>query len=361
MKKIVIVREMLKSGGGGCTMILWLANQLKKYYDVTFLFIYEDCVEKDLVCDFKVKYLTNRFPHKWLNRLKFVTIDYVALMRTINKINPDLVISFGNSSLWEMALAKKFCNFKMLVSERRDPNSNRSLEERFVYQCYKLVDSVVFQSEGARQIFANSHLKRSTVIPNPVKIPNFQWELSNTDLSIANVARLELVAKRQDLLIDAMTIIVKKYPSATLHLYGDGEDKEIIRQKIEEKHLENNIFLHGNVRNVKEKLLKHRVFAFSSDYEGVPNALLEAMSVGMPVVSTDCSPGGAKMLLGSNEYGLLVSRGNAKAIADSILAYFESDDLAKTYGSKARTSCVRFSEEKISELWRNEIDKIINN
>lgn len=361
MKKIVIVREMLKAGGGGCTMILWLANQLKKYYDFTFIFIYEDCVDKDLICDFKVEYLTNRFPQKWLNRLKFVTIDYVALMRTLNKLNPDIVISFGNSSLWEMALAKKFFNYKMLVSERRDPNSNRSLEERFIYQCYKLVDSVVFQSEGARQIFINSHLKRSSVIPNPVNIPNFEWKLSNTDLSIANVARLELVAKRQDLLIEAMTIIVKKYPKATLHLYGDGEDKIQIQEMIQEKQLKNNVFLHGNVRNVKEQLLKHRVFAFSSDYEGVPNALLEAMSVGMPVVSTDCSPGGAKMLLGSNEYGLLVSRGDSKAIADAVIAYLENEKLAESFGNKARNSCERFTEDNISEMWRKEIDYIINN
>lgn len=361
MKKIVIVREMLKAGGGGCTMILWLANQLKRFYDVTFLFIFEDCVEKDLVCDFNVEYLTKRFPHKWLNRFKFVTLDYINLMRSLNRLHPDVVISFGNSSLWEMALAKRFCKYKMLVSERRDPNNNRSLEDRFIYQCYKLADSVVFQSEGARQIFLNSHLKRSTVIPNPVNIPKFEWELSKTDMSIANVARLELIAKRQDLLIDAMTFIIKKFPAATLHLYGDGEDKQKIIQIIEEKHLQNNVFLHGNVKNVKEQLLTHRVFVFSSDYEGVPNALLEAMSVGMPIISTDCSPGGAKMLLGANEFGLLVSCGDSKAIAEAVIEYLENEKLAKSYGRKARNSCDRFSEENISEMWRKEIEYIINN
>ena len=339
MKKIFIVREMLKAGGGGCTMILWLAKQLSKRFDVTFVLIYEDMVDKNLLGDLKVIYLTKRNPNKWLNRLKFVTIDFINLYRTLRKGQPDVVVSFGNSSFWAMIIMKLWGNFKILVSERRDPNYNRSREELFIYKCYQYADSVVFQSEGAQNIFLSQNLKHSVVIPNPVNVPQDLWNIKNTDLSVANVARLELVAKRQDLLINAIAIVKNKFPGVVLHLYGGGDDMDFI----------------------KKHLLKHRVFAFSSDYEGVPNALLEAMSIGMPVVSTDCSPGGAAMLLGKNENGILVSRNNAQSIADAIISYFEDDQLAQSYGRRARESCSRFNEERIAQLWVDEINYLCNN
>ena len=187
------------------------------------------------------------------------------------------------------------------------------------------------------------------------------WNIKNTDLSVANVARLELVAKRQDLLIHAIAIVKNKFPGVVLHLYGGGDDMDFIKKLIEEKNVSDNVVLHGNVGNIKQHLLKHRVFAFSSDYEGVPNALLEAMSIGMPVVSTDCSPGGAAMLLGKNENGILVSRNNAQSIADAIISYFEDDQLAQSYGRRARESCSRFNEERIAQLWVDEINYLCNN
>lgn len=352
---------MLKAGGGGCTMILWLAKQLSKRFDVTFVLIYEDMVDKNLLGDLKVIYLTKRYPNKWLNRLKFVTIDFINLYRTLRKGQPDVVVSFGNSSFWAMIIMKLWGNFKILVSERRDPNYNRSREELFIYKCYQYADSVVFQSEGAQNIFLSQNLKHSVVIPNPVNVPQDLWNIKNTDLSVANVARLELVAKRQDLLINAIAIVKNKFPGVVLHLYGGGDDMDFIKKLIEEKKVSDNVVLHGNVKNIKQHLLKHRVFAFSSDYEGVPNALLEAMSIGMPVVSTDCSPGGAAMLLGMNEYGILVSRNNAQSIADAIISYFEDDQLAQSYGRRARESCSRFNEERIAQLWVDEINYLCNN
>lgn len=358
MIRIFLVREILKSGGGGCTMFLWLAKQLQKTYDVTLVLFYEDMVDKDLLGDIKTIYITKRHPNKIINRAKFVSADFLFLYSIIKNGKPDVIISFGNSNYWELVILKKFLNFKLIVSERRDPLSNRTLEDRFIYHCYKYADTVVFQSNGAKDIFKQKLNNKLVVIPNPVSVPQQQWICPSEMNSIVNVARMELVQKRQDILFDALAIVLAKVPYVSLHLYGDGMDMQRIKDIAKEKGVLDNVIFHGNVRNIKEKLLNHSVFVFSSDYEGVPNALLEAMSLGMPVVSTDCSPGGAAMLIENGVNGYLVPRGDSRAIANSIIEIITNNKKAVEIGINARISCNRYTEEKMAALWSEAIDSL---
>ena len=220
-------------------------------------------------------------------------------------------------------------------------------------------DGVVFQTEGARAHFPGKIYDNSTVIPNPAVIkPAVAENLSKylhtceeRDNRIVSVGRLSIVQKRQDVLLGAFRIVYEKYPQMQLVLYGDGEDREKIRALAEEMGLADCVVLAGNTNQVEENICTARAFVLTSDYEGIPNALIEALSVGVPAVSTDCSPGGAALLIRDGENGFLVPRGDAQAVADRLLKVVEEPQLADHFSAEGPKIIEEFSEDRIADLW----------
>ena len=101
------------------------------------------------------------------------------------------------------------------------------------------------------------------------------------------------------------------------------------------------------------------IFVLSSDYEGIPNALIEAMSIGMPCVATDCSPGGARMLLEDGKSGKLVGCGKYEELAKEIIYFIENREKEKEYGMYAKESIGRFSYSILMNRWEEYLLKII--
>ena len=89
----------------------------------------------------------------------------------------------------------------------------------------------------------------------------------------------------------------------------------------------------------------------SSDFEGIPNVLLEAMALGLPCVSTDCSPGGARMLINDGKDGLIVPCGDSKALADAVCRMIEDREFAVRCGKNALAVRERFSLDRILDSW----------
>ena len=100
-----------------------------------------------------------------------------------------------------------------------------------------------------------------------------------------------------------------------------------------------------------EKVNQSEIFVLSSDYEGFPNVLIEAMSIGMPCVATDCSPGGARMLLEDGKVGRLVDSGNYEELAKEIIYFIENREKEIEYGKYAKKSINRFSYSKLMNQW----------
>lgn len=179
----------------------------------------------------------------------------------------------------------------------------------------------------------------------------------NVTKDIVCVARLDIKQKRQDLLINAFNIISNKYPEYKLKLYGDGFAYD--EKKLKEKASDNsNIIFMGATTDVSSAIQNAAFFVLSSDYEGIPKALLEAMSIGVPCISTDCSPGGAAMLIQNKKNGLLVPRNNANALADAMEYIICHPVEAELMGKNGMYVCDAFSEKKISEKWLSFIEKM---
>ena len=120
---------------------------------------------------------------------------------------------------------------------------------------------------------------------------------------------------------------------------------------IKDADLEDSVVLKGVTHNSMTDLSKEGMYIITSDFEGISNALLEAMAVGLPVISTDHSPGGARMLIKDHENGLLVPMRNPEALAAALCEYAENPALAEQCGRAAKYVLDAFSPENIIDMW----------
>ena len=218
---------------------------------------------------------------------------------------------------------------------------------------YRFATKIVFQTEGARDFFGDAIKKKSVLIPNPVTIPDIQWSYSFAKKTIVSVARLDVRYKRQDLLLKAFSIISSQCHDWKVVFYGDGNDKCVLEQMAKDLNVYDRIIFKGKTDNVHEKIVQDGVFVLTSDTEGIPNALMEAMALGMPVITTDCEPGGARMLVENGYNGLMINRGDIDGLKNALEFSINHQLEMAEMGAKARVSMQRFSPTIIANKWNS--------
>lgn len=290
-------------------------------------------------------------------------INFLNNLRSrIKAYNPDVVISFINDVCAITALANIGLKYPLIYSERNDPRfMNNSLKEK----CYgilvkSLTDGFVFQTIGAKNLYSKKVRNRSAVILNPIQTDAFPkcWQ-GERDKLIVSVGRLHS-QKNQKLLIKAFSNIADTYPDYIMKIYGEGPLKQDLSHQIHELNLSERIFLEGNVDNILERIVSAEIFAYSSNYEGLPNALMEAMVLGIPCISTDCSPGGAAMLIDNKKNGLLVPIEDELALTNGLLYLLKNKEAASRMGECARRLVNEVNEEHITREWQSFIQKIMD-
>jgi len=151
-----------------------------------------------------------------------------------------------------------------------------------------------------------------------------------------------------------MERVHRAYPDIKLRMYGKDVNNSIaqLQDMIKEKELDDVVTFCGVTDNVYEVLCQARMMVLSSDYEGIPNAIIEAMEVGIPIISTDCEPGGARMLLEDGIGGIIVERGNSAELAEAIIRYLNHPQDAVAKAEYAHRSLYRFDEKRIVDEWK---------
>ena len=191
---------------------------------------------------------------------------------------------------------------EILISERNDPTSDgRSKLDVFLTNIlYKFADKIVFQTKRAMNSFPESIRKRSKIIGNPVLVScHARAEKQDKIVTIGRLAP----QKNQKLLLMAFAQVVSKYPQIRLEIYGKGELRDCLQEQCRQLGISNSVFFKGNVTNVHECISDAKAFVLSSDFEGLSNALLEAMAMGLPCISTDCA--GSDEIINSGENSLI--------------------------------------------------------
>ena len=274
---------------------------------------------------------------------------FVNTWRAIRKSKADVVVSFWIHPLF-YALFFKFLGFKIYYSERNDPRLKYGLIARimrwFVLQFSK---GVVFQTQDAMHYFGKKIMQKSVVIHNPVYITESQYPLKNSDSRIVAVGRLTN-QKNYFLLLRAFEIISEEYPRITLEIYGEGVLKTDLQRFIKEHGLEKKVFLMGTRKNVIDLIYGAKLFVMSSLYEGMPNALMEAMALGIPVLCSDCPCGGPRELIENGKNGFLFENNNINDLLDKMRILLDMRD-SSALVKEERLICKTHSKEFIFSQW----------
>lgn len=352
--KIAFLAPMIDYSGAP-KMMIWLANSFaEKKYDITLITYNGPPKNQEINPRIECKCMGIPLASNWWKRN---TIDlFQTVYSTIkfiqkNKIN--IIISFTDNVSIVLLLLRKCLKAKFFISERLDPYTNTGKLDCLRRKCFYYADAVIFQTEQARDYFPEKIKHKSVVIPNPV-ISNVKYEKSvQRNNCIVSVGRLDISQKRQDLLIDAFSMMVKNHFDINLVIYGDGKDKSLLLEQIEKLDLSSRITLAGVTNNVYEDIKDARLFVLSSDYEGIPNSLIEAMSMGVPVISTDCSPGGAKFLINNYENGIIVPRNNKEELKNAMDYMISHRKEAEAMAEKAMEITKRLDEKVIFYQWES--------
>ncbi|MBE6576888.1 MAG: glycosyltransferase family 4 protein [Ruminococcaceae bacterium] len=340
---------------GAENVIRYLAGELiKKGYDVSVVLTGEMPGENDSIEGLTVEGAIVRG-----SGIKNTVKRILAVRRALKKLRPDVFVIFNFAMAFTAVPAAMFFRkTKVVVCERNDPTSvppskKRQKARNFVFG---LSDVCVSQTDNIAEYFKDV-VKNNVVIPNPIRARGEMCaDVSERSRVFATVARLDDYQKNQTMMIRAFASVVKKHPEYELHFLGSGPDLEKYTKLISELGIEDNVRLLGNVAAPLDYIRNCRGFLLSSKYEGMPNALIEAMSIGLPCVSTDCLGGGAAALIADGENGFLVGLNDETAFADRICKLIEDDELCRKLGNSAYEINETLNGEKIVSKWESLFD-----
>jgi N-acetylgalactosamine-N,N'-diacetylbacillosaminyl-diphospho-undecaprenol 4-alpha-N-acetylgalactosaminyltransferase len=377
MKKNLSILIYSLASGGAERVVSILLHELKEAYNIT-LFLMNDTIFYNIPENIKIVYLENSDSNeggiKKLLKLPVLAWRYNKLNRS------EVSLSFMNRPNYINIFAKLMgMKSKVVVSERISPSQE--------YKTDGIKDKI------SRLLIKSLYSKADKIVPNAIGIQkdlesNFGIESQKIvvvnnliDLSKVNVLQNEPIdfrdhkftfvaigrmqsQKNHKLMIDAMKSI-----DAKLYIIGDGELKSELQQQIVQNSLQNKVILLGRQSNPYSFLAQADCFVFSSNYEGFPNVLLEALACGLPVISTDCQSGPREILAPNSdyskqlvenielcEYGILTPIENEKKLEEAMMLMINDENLRKSYKEKAKERANDFDTRKIINEWIDILD-----
>ncbi|MBU3839104.1 MAG: glycosyltransferase [Candidatus Phocaeicola faecigallinarum] len=353
--KIVTV-GYLHGAGGAERQIVMLSNELADRGHDVHLIVLVNHTSPYVISD-KVKVIDltsyeSEKGNKIVNR-------FYAFKRALKQICPKVTICYNVQPIYYCTLISSSIKGRVIYSERGDPYDDEyiGLLGKIRNFSFKYTDGFVFQSEGAQEYFNKKIQKRSIVIHNSVALPKTYEIPQERDRRIVSVGRMH-PQKNIPLLIDAFAIVHKTLPSYKLDIYGEGEMRDEYQKKIDNMGLQDYITLNKSRKDIFDCIRTASLFVLSSDFEGMPNALMEAMALGLPCVATDCRPGGVRSLITDGENGFIVPRMNVGALAEKMIYVLSNKEIANHIAINARNILNTHSNKSVFDKWENFLYKI---
>lgn len=321
------------------------------------------------------------------------------LRKAVLQEKPDVLLSFCVKANYRAMMASTGTGIPVVVSVRNDPKidyvgkANGLMNKLFLNRAA----GCVFQTEEAKEFFDDVLQRKSVIICNPVNEKYLNAERKEAQKKIVCVGRL-VKQKNQMLLVKAFEQLLQEYPDYQLYLYGDGSDDECKDELIQyvnstvcrirycshrfekeseaaavpksaetsenksgknEVALKDAVHFMGLSNTLEQDMADAAMFVLPSDYEGMPNALMEAMALGLPVISTDCPCGGSRYWIEHGKTGQLVPVGDTESLAQAMKYYIENPEMADQMGKNAREKLKEATLDKVYLQWSRYLENVL--
>ena len=363
--KIVYSTESVTRKGGIQTVTIVKANTLAEIAgNEVYIIVPHINGETPRPISPKVHLINLGIDNYWVSLIKQPARNrhYKALLqRELERIGPDVVISTGLQDRnflphIKVSSSPVFIREIHLMSQYRSLTAE-GLKEKIISRISEFLDYglsigaydriIILTEEDRRRNWAKN--QKAICMPNPLTSTSQAKSLLSAKKAIA-VGRLNR-EKHFDALVKAWRIVADRHPEWTLDIWGgNGPLYEEIKRQITELNLDNNVFLKGETSEISTKMAEASLIVSTSVTEGMPLVLLEALDVGLPIVTFNYLYG-ADEIVNEGENGFIVEEDDLEAMADRIGRLIEDEGLRKEMGHNALVSSKRFYPKDIAERW----------
>lgn len=277
------------------------------------------------------------------------------LRRIFKETGADVVLSTIGKNNFMALCANAFLPTRVVVSVVAEPTEEYpGRMMRFLARTlFRFADGIVMQTTDAVRFFPKGLQKKCVILKNslnPAFIrPRFEGARPQTVVAVGRVDE----NKNHRMLIRAFSSVADRFPESRLVIYGEGELRRQLLQEIKEAGMEERILMPGAVTDVPDRIERAYAFVLTSFTEGMPNTLLEAMSLGLACISTDCPCGGPKDLITDGENGYLVSVDDDRALAKRLEELLSDPEKADRIGREAARLQESYRPDKVNAEWED--------
>ena len=375
--KILVLHGHLSMGGEERVLLNVLRNLVELNYDVDLLItwnhkennLFENEIPKKVNYEFLFdSYNGKNKLIKEIYRIRAKTTYLKKIEKKIKNEKYDIVIDYSSNLL-------KYDNFDIKIPVFAWIHFSLTFGEKLTLEKikkykkqYKKYSKIFAITRVMKEEFINKvgiDEKKVELVYNPIDLKLIEKKAENVEKKYENYLKQDYFLqvsrltqqKQPEHLVDIYYKLKQAGIKEKLYFIGDGEKKEIIKQKIKEYNLENDIILLGQIENPYPFFKNAKLFVHTAKYEGLPTVLLESFALGTPVVSYDC-PTGPRDILGKNsEYGELISLNDKDMFVEKVLELMNSKEKYEKYKKLSLIRANDFSMEnnkvKLKELIEN--------
>ena len=283
-------------------------------------------------------------------------------VKQLKENNPDIVLSFlTNTNLMAIIVNKLFeRKIPVVISERCDPQSRGRIITKVCNWIYPKSSCIICQSNKVLDYFKDISLRAElVVIPNPINDEAITNKVANRRRKvIVGVGRLNK-QKNFDLLINSFNLIKHEFPEYNIEIYGQGPEKQHLLDLIKSLGLNERITLMGTRDKVMETIYDSSLYVMSSNFEGFPNALIEAMASGLPVICTDFPTGTANEIIENGKNGYIVPVGDEEKMSIAMRKILNSNKLQQEMSFENKKIKETLDKKLIVDKWVNVLNQYI--